>query len=715
MLWSWRVFQELVVLQLAVVGCSRVLQIESGPPLRAVPAPLRAVPASLPAALPAARATHLGHKLVALLDADCSEEPKRWAGAAKLLRDWAADGGPHAETVQACESVLATTRERAPDLYSVAKLSAKRNGRLAARADAADRCLAELGVLATTYAALAGAEREAFLADVRPVAQTLSSSARLRAFVLLAGVHTPGTKHLWRPAGHAAELAARRASRGGLAVRPQSERGVSRALRGAYPLLDETLHAWLADTDPDAGSAGELLDRLANATPAGEGVRLAQAIAAWAADALVETLEAKGPPESLRDAPDAARLLAARHAAHVAGKTRARKRWREALARVGHGVWLLLLTARRHAGSEHLVPQVRGVLLACALLERSDDLRPQYRAALSRADTQPERLLELLGTALLPGRALSVAEVAEAVAGLLSWPNPELIFKYLAIHAEDDELAALAERWVAALLGVGNETVSALRCAAAPNARHFARLRASSAAGARAVALWIAADAGEVALPGTTDPATLFLLGEELGSCLRITRECAAQNRALLGLLAQGDARILRVTEQGRFGAGQRTAVRATAWLLGRAKDAAPVLFVDQPLFGHFVEAERKEEVLDALLAEAASLAEVLGVPVAFWTSCTGDLEHARNWEGRVALVEFDGLAPAVYTNLRGVVPRGELGMRPRRIRAPPGLLLEDSPGCIVHALWDPTRTPAPPVLHASAGPEKPRSGANST
>ena len=47
-----------------------------------------------------------------------------------------------------------------------------------------------------------------------------------------------------------------------------------------------------------AGSAGELLDRLANATPPGEGVRLAQAIAAWAADALVDNLEARGPPES---------------------------------------------------------------------------------------------------------------------------------------------------------------------------------------------------------------------------------------------------------------------------------------------------------------------------------------------------------------------------------------------------------------------------------
>ena len=147
--------------------------------------------------------------------------PKVWAKTASELVDSASliaeeavvfgdsaqpsddeEGQALAAAVMSVEHLLESTKVAAPDLYAVAKLSAKRNGKLSSRR-AAERCLAECGMLVGTYAALdLGEERDAFINAARPVSQTMPTAARLRALLVLCrGFHSPGfgaSTHGWR-------------------------------------------------------------------------------------------------------------------------------------------------------------------------------------------------------------------------------------------------------------------------------------------------------------------------------------------------------------------------------------------------------------------------------------------------------------------------------------------------------------------------------------
>ena len=187
------------------------------------------------------------------------------------------------------------------------------------------------------------------------------------------------------------------------------------------------------------------------------------------------------------------------------------------------------------------------------------------------------------------------------------------------------------------------------------------------------------------------------MMGEELRTCMRIDKQCVRENAALLGYLTQGHVRLLSVRDDEVGAAGDesdprkgRVAARATARLLGRADNSEPIVFIDQPLYGHHVstggtgdgggadaDAARKAELDELLLAQGMELGQRLGgVPVVGWASCVapacdsaaaaeapGGVPSARveaaTKEGRVALVEFDGLAPQTYCNLRGRLIRG--------------------------------------------------------
>ena len=90
-----------------------------------------------------------------------------------------------------------------------------------------------------------------------------------------------------------------------------------------------------------------------------------------------------------------------------------------------------------------------------------------------------------------------------------------------------------------------------------------------------------------------------------------------------------------------------------------------------------------RRAALDALLlCKGRELGRILGVPVMDWVGCVapacdaaaaagGDglptaRAEARVREGRVALVEFDGIAPQTYCNLRGRLVRGSEAARGR-------------------------------------------------
>jgi hypothetical protein len=91
-----------------------------------------------------------------------------------------------------CSGLLERLAIEAPALYAVAKFSAKRNEALGSRRGV-ERCLAELGLLLGTSAALTPEEAEPLLGTLRPVTRTAASSRRVAAYLVLCrGFSSPG-------------------------------------------------------------------------------------------------------------------------------------------------------------------------------------------------------------------------------------------------------------------------------------------------------------------------------------------------------------------------------------------------------------------------------------------------------------------------------------------------------------------------------------------
>jgi len=386
-----------------------------------------------------------------------------------------------------------------------------------------------------------------------------------------------------------------------------------------------------------------------------------------------------------------------------------------------------------------VLKRVRAMMLACSLLKQSDRLRPEFLDAMKRPNTAPSKMWRLLSSALEPSgskhraRAGGTGQVARgkrrrtrrggseasgcgeqqlagdtaagidnadkimhsadlgsstdaqvsiAMTRLLDWSRPELIFKFLDLHAGNHKIHSLASRWARSILQLSDESLHELRCMAEPNAQHFARLAASGESARHAIERWIAADrvdcwppspaestfetdlgVASLASLALCDAENMFMLGEELKTCMQIDRQCGRENMALLGYTTQGLARMLRISAdeaEVRTAANRgdstvvivdtragdkssRTAARAIVRLLGRADTGAPVLWVDQPLFG-------RDEGTDTdawwllLLEKADKLAQTLGgVPVVSYMGSV--LPRASSFQDRVALVEFDGTA----------------------------------------------------------------------
>ena len=583
-----------------------------------------------------------------------------------------------------------------------------------------------------------------------------------------------------------------RADKGGGGGEVQLPSSVTNAMSGAsMPAAAAAIYIDDESLTASPGDGAAVLAYLLAAHCGDEGVRLAQAASRWVVDELLESIENPSGRDARNVAPpanvvarargsDVARLLLVTHAPLVRGSSRQQKRWLSAVDRAGHAVWLMLLaacealapplasggiaedeaghSATPHADSEAAaalaLERVRAVMLSCSLLERSDALRPKLRAALSRTHTSPEWLWQLLAGALSLEAGVTTGQddgacsdgdgggdryagtiggvhVAAAASQLLEWEQPELVFKYLELHAADETIAPLARRWLGALLGLGDpvgggcgtsqsrdqdgrpagsssssarEGLHALRFYDPHNAAHFERLAACGEGGQRVVDAWIESELD--AQRRWAEPETLFMMGEELRTCMRIDQQCVRENAALLGYLCQGHVRVLIIRDgdgggdgDGALGEGSgdadragddheavrgRVAARAVVRLLGRADTGEPILFVDQPLYGHHLRAGGDAVAADAALraalderlrAQARALAATTlhGVPVAMWDECVApasdaaeahDVAAAERAEaavrsGRIALVEFDGVAPQVYSNLRGRLVRG--------------------------------------------------------
>ena len=69
---------------------------------------------------------------------------------------------------------------------------------------------------------------------------------------------------------------------------------------------------------------------------------------------------------------------------------------------------------------------------------------------------------------------------------------------------------------------------------------------------------------------GVCGAEAFFMAGEEMHTCLRVDAQCTRENRALVGLLAQGNARMVREADPRG-----RTLARATVRLLGDTRCVA--------------------------------------------------------------------------------------------------------------------------------------------
>ncbi|CAN0429408.1 unnamed protein product, partial [Phaeothamnion confervicola] len=150
------------------------------------------------------------------------------------------------------------------------------------------------------------------------------------------------------------------------------------------------------------------------------------------------------------------------------------------------------------------------------------------------------------------------------------------------------------------LLGVSEESVDDIRHRDAANAAHLAAI--PTAVRER----WVGG-AERGLLPGTADAQTIFRMGEDTRSCMAVRRNCAHQNKALVGYLLAGNVRLVVM----RNDAG-RVEARAVARLLLRRDTMAPVLFCEEVYFASGASDALKRRVEE----EAAELARAVGVPL---------------------------------------------------------------------------------------------------
>jgi len=562
------------------------------------------------------------------------------------------------EVRQLCVDVLDRLKRESPSVYAVAKFSLKRNEALRTRRGV-ERCLAELGLLLGTVGALDKAEAEELLRSARPLTRSVSTSGRIGSLLVLCrGFWSPGVgaSRGWRRGdGTVQQLLSGWAAPEPtldqlLASQPEEMQRHSQLLRATVPFLHVPLQVWLSglkpEERPEAAMAGRGAGTLALRLLGGDGgsgggcgvaagEELLRALQAWAVESVLLSVDAAGgggggggqhePSGAVlarTHGSEVALVLIASHAALVKGGKRQQRRWLEAVDRLGHAVWLMVEATEAEdaedggaveaEGAEEAkvrtrraIESVRALMLACSVLERSDELRPRYRAAFTRAHTTSAYVLSLLGEELASSISddLAPATLAAALSRLVGWRRPELLFKYVALHEGergDPRVASLARRWLRAVLGFGDgggggdgggegeggggfESVAQLRLLDPHNRRHLDTLAATGGRARRAVRLWRLADAtgaqgggggegeggkegggarrsvsGGGAAGGVCGAEELFMAGEEMHTCLRVDAKCTRENRALLCHLTQPNARmlVLRSTDDADSGDG---------------------------------------------------------------------------------------------------------------------------------------------------------------
>lgn len=281
------------------------------------------------------------------------------------------------------------------------------------------------------------------------------------------------------------------------------------------------------------------------------------------------------------------------------------------LAKLGH-LFELLATESQSSSPETLLLRVKEVETTVTLLSSMRDSCSGYGAACPLVVGEYEALMTSPGLTLEKLEALEFdalsdllgvdREFVEARSGavrtsLAEWRAPELLFRYLNDNRDDERMSALIKRWLSATLGLSDETLRMIRRESPENVRHLVQIPQD------VLLRWYSEEC-----PGTSKCKTLFMLGEDANSCLRITSNDGNKyNKALLGYVLQSHVRALVVCD-----AAGRVLVRSLIRLLLRSDTLTPVIFCDPMFFTiGFSRALQKE-----LTCQAKILASYMNVPV---------------------------------------------------------------------------------------------------
>lgn len=169
------------------------------------------------------------------------------------------------------------------------------------------------------------------------------------------------------------------------------------------------------------------------------------------------------------------------------------------------------------------------------------------------------------------------SEVKEEIDYIFSsWRRPHLLLDYYRMHATNPDIQIEYRRFLKALFGVSNETVDDIRFGDKLNRVHLDRFPA------QLVEAWkegrVISNGFVRRLPGYNDPQTLFMLGEDVNTCMSIRSKQKGSNRGLLGYLLHGNCRVLGVKDE----TGAMIA-RVIVQLLIDEALYVPVLYVQMP------------------------------------------------------------------------------------------------------------------------------------
>ena len=207
---------------------------------------------------------------------------------------------------------------------------------------------------------------------------------------------------------------------------------------------------------------------------------------------------------------------------------------------------------------------------------------------------QYEALGELLNVEydIVASRGASVRKA------LAEWRNPELLFRYLDDNRSNAKMRELITRWLRSIFGLSDETLRQIRRESHPNVVHLCQLPQD------VLLRWFSEKC-----PGTSKCSTLFMLGEDAGSCLRIvsSKNGNRYNCALMGYVLQSHVRALVV-----FDTAGRVLARSLIRLLLRSDTLTPVIFCD-PIF---FTTDYSEELQLDVLKQARALELWMQVPI---------------------------------------------------------------------------------------------------